>query len=75
LDFFSATLQQPDSTAGATAGACTDTILDITSGTTSSSFTTSPPNLCGTLTGQHGKYKRLSFEVNVSNIIELQQCC
>jgi hypothetical protein len=71
LDFFSTTLQQPSSTAGATAGVCTDTILDITSGTTSNSFTTNPPNLCGTLTGQHGKYKRLSFGVNEENIIEL----
>ena len=50
LDFFEASLQQP------TSAACTDTILDITSGTTSDSFTNNPPsNLCGTLTGQHRK--------------------
>jgi hypothetical protein len=52
LDFFSTTLQQPNS-ADATAGVCTNTILDITGGTTSNSFTNNPPNLCGTLTGQH----------------------
>merc|ERR1712241_392950 len=49
LDFFAGSLQQP-STAAAT---CTDTILDITAGTTSQSFTTNPPNLCGNIKGQH----------------------
>lgn len=48
LDFIDATLQQPS-----TAGVCTNTILDITSGTTGQTFVTSPPNVCGTLTGQH----------------------
>lgn len=53
LDFFDTELMQPISTPVITAGTCTNTILDITPGTTSRSFTTQPPNLCGTLTGQH----------------------
>lgn len=51
LDFFSSTLQQPSS--ATPFGVCTNTILDITGGTTSGSVTNNPPNLCGTLTGQH----------------------
>lgn len=52
LDFVSASLQQPNS-AAATAGTCTNTILDITGGSSSGGISDDPPNLCGTLTGQH----------------------
>jgi len=48
LDFLAATLQQPS-----TVGVCTNMQLIIASGSTSQSFTTNPPQLCGTLTGQH----------------------
>ena len=54
MDFLSATLQQPS-----TAGVCTSMQLIIVSGSSSQSFTTNPPQLCGTLTGQHRKYKRV----------------
>lgn len=53
LDFFSATLQQPLTTPLTTVGQCSSTILDITGGSTSAAITNNPPNLCGTLTGQH----------------------
>ena len=57
LDFIAADLQQPDATdAASTTGDCVDTILAITAGTSSSSIYNNPPNLCGTLTGQHCKY-------------------
>ena len=56
LDFVEVKLQQPASTTGATTtGDCVDTILAITPGTSSSSIYNKPPDLCGTLTGQHGK--------------------
>lgn len=48
LDFFSTTLQQPS-----TVGVCTNMQLNIVSGSSSQSFTDNPPQLCGTLTGQH----------------------
>ena len=54
LDFFSAVLQQPV----ATTGLCTSTILTTTQGSTGVTFYNTPPLLCGTLTGQHGKYCR-----------------
>jgi len=53
LDFFSANLQQPDTGADTSMGDCSNTILDITGGSSSGSITNNPPNLCGTLTGQH----------------------
>lgn len=50
LDFTDVSLQQP-----AAAGTCTNTILDITPGSTTSpvSVGQDPPTVCGTLTGQH----------------------
>ena len=56
LDFVDTDLQQPASTTGTTAGECVNTILAITAGTSSSSIFNNPPSLCGTLTGQHGKF-------------------
>jgi len=54
LDFTSVTLQQPKATGTATTdGDCSDTILDITGGLTANSIFSNPPDLCGTLTGQH----------------------
>jgi len=54
LDFTSVSLQQPKATGTATTdNDCSDTILDITGGLTANSIFSNPPNLCGTLTGQH----------------------
>jgi len=53
LDFTSVTLQQPVSGTSSTTADCSDTKLDITGGTSSSSIFSNPPTLCGTLTGQH----------------------
>jgi len=54
LDFTSVSLQQPKATGTATTDAdCSDTILDITGGLSANSIFSNPPNLCGTLTGQH----------------------
>jgi len=54
LDFTSVSLQQPKATGTATTdGDCSDTILDITGGLSASSIFSNPPDLCGTLTGQH----------------------
>jgi len=53
LDFTAVSLQQPKVSTGTTNGDCSDTILDITGGLTANSIFSNPPNLCGTLTGQH----------------------
>lgn len=52
LDFFDTVLMQPTATAGA-GDVCTNTILQVVSGTTSQSRPLLPPQVCGTLTGQH----------------------
>lgn len=52
LDFFDAVLMQPTATGGG-ATVCTNTILQVTAGTTSQSRPLLPPQVCGTLTGQH----------------------
>ena len=67
MDFLSATLQQPSTTASTTTYAtCVSMQLDIVSGSSSQSFTNNPPELCGTLTGQHRKYTRLDCKEQVS---------
>jgi len=54
LDFTTVKLQQPKATGTATTdGDCSDTILDITGGLSANSIFSNPPDLCGTLTGQH----------------------
>jgi len=53
LDFTAVSLQQPKVSTGTTNGDCSDTILDITGGLSANSIFSNPPNLCGTLTGQH----------------------
>jgi len=49
LDFFKVVLQQPTSTTGS----CTNTYTTITPGASGVTKFNNPPNLCGTLTGQH----------------------
>ena len=55
LDFFKTILMQPQSS-GSVFGICSDTVLKVTGGTTSNSIINKPPDLCGILTDQHGKF-------------------